>query len=246
MVAVSAVAEKWYLTALPERFTLRYFGTALTHPLALTSVRNSLLLSALATLADLGLGTAAAYALVRFRFRGRKLLDFSLMLPLALPGLILAFGYVGAFAGTWLDPRQNPFPLLVAAYAVRRLPFMVRCADAGLRQIPLSLEEASWSLGASPGRTVWRITAPLASASLVAGGILVFCFAMLEVSESLILAMQERYYPVTKAIYSLVSRLRDGVPVASALGVFAMVLLGGGLLAAGKMLGRKTGELFRM
>ncbi|MFH0920730.1 MAG: iron ABC transporter permease [Fibrobacterota bacterium] len=246
MVVFSAVAERWFMTALPERFTLDFFRTAATHPLAVLSVRNSLFLSSVTTLLDLGLGLCAAYAVARFRFAGRGLLDFSIMLPLALPGLILAFGYVGAYAGTWLDPRQNPFPLLIAAYSVRRLPFMVRSVDAGLRQIHPSMEEAAFNLGASPFRTLTRITGPLLSSSLIAGGILVFSFAMLEVSDSLILAMKEGAYPLTKAIFALSNRVQEGFPVASALGVFAMVLLGASLMAAGKILGKKMGELFRM
>jgi iron(III) transport system permease protein len=58
--------------------------------------------------------------------------------------------------------------------------------------------------------------------------------------------MKEPYYPVTKAIYALVNRIADGYPLASALGVFAMLLLGGSLVFAGKVLGKKMGELFRM
>ena len=246
MVVVSSVAETWFMTALPERVSLQYFQSAITHPLAFTSVRNSLFLSSVTTMLDLGLGVGAAYCLARFRFAGRALLDFSIMLPLALPGLILAFGYVGAFAGTGFDPRQNPFPLLIAAYSVRRLPFMVRSVDAGLRQIHVSLEEAAFTLGASPFRTLTRITAPLLSSSILAGGVLVFSFAMLEVSDSLILAMKEGGYPITKAIYALVNRTQDGFPVASALGVCAMLLLGASLFIAGKTLGRKMGELFRV
>jgi iron(III) transport system permease protein len=246
MVVLSAVSEKWFMTILPEKFTTQYLSDALEHPLTMLSVRNSIFLSSLTTLLDIGIGLCAAYAIARLKFMGRALLDFSVMLPLALPGLILAFGYVGTFAGTWLDPRANPFPLLIAAYAIRRLPFMVRSVDAGLKQVDPAMEEASLNLGASHTKTLWRITLPMVSSNVIAGGILVFSFAMLEVSDSLILAMQENYYPLTKAIFALVSRITDGFPLASALGVFAMILLAGSMLVAGKILGRKMGELFRM
>jgi iron(III) transport system permease protein len=246
MVVISSLAQKWFMTMLPEHISLEYYHSALSHPLTITSIRNSLFLSSLATLLDIVLGVMGAYAIARYRFWGRALLDFSIMLPLALPGLILAFGYVGAFAGTPLNPRIDPFPLLVAAYSVRRLPFMVRALDAGLRQVAPSMEEAALNLGASHGTTLVKVTLPLISPNIMAGGILVFAFAMLEVSDSLILAMKENYYPLTKAIYALVNRIGDGFPVASTLGVVSMILLAGSMLLAGRILGKKMGELFRI
>jgi len=167
------------------------------------------------------------------------------MLPLALPGIVLAFGYVGAFSATFLDIRNNPMPLLVFAYAIRRLPYMVRAAYAGLQQTSETLEEASMNLGASPARTMRKITFPLVFANIVAGGILAFSFAMLEVSDSLILAVKEEFYPITKAIYAMSLRVADGAYVASAMGLLGMALLAASLLLAGRFLGKRMGELFR-
>ena len=246
MVIISSIADKWFITIFPEHVTAGFYQSLSNNPLTVSSMRNSIFLSAVATMIDIVLGLAGAYVVARYRFFGRRLLDFSLMLPLALPGLILAFGYVGTFAGTPLDPRQNPFPLLIIAYSIRRLPFMVRSIDAGLRQLDVSLEESAANLGSSSFKTIRRITMPLVSPNILAGGMLVFAFAMLEVSDSMILAMKENYYPLTKAIYMLVNRIADGFGLASALGVIAMVLLGGSLIVAGRILGKKMGELFRM
>ena len=167
------------------------------------------------------------------------------MLPLAIPGIVLAFGYLVSFAGTTIDPRVNPVPLLVIAYAVRRLPYMVRAAYAGFQQISVTLEEAAINLGSSGFRALRRITLPLLSANLIAGGILAFSFAMLEVSDSLILAMKDQYFPLTKVIYTFLSRIEDGPYIASALGVWAMVFLALSLLFAGALLGTRMGQLFR-
>ncbi|HOS95116.1 MAG TPA: ABC transporter permease subunit, partial [Armatimonadota bacterium] len=194
---------------------------------------------------DVVAGVAIAYLLTRRRIPGAGVLDALSVLPLALPGLVLAFGYVGCFAGWPIDPRANPTALLVVAYAVRRLPYAVRSAYAGFQQTSITLEEASMNLGASPMRTLRRITLPLVTANLVAGGILTFAFAMLEVSDSLILAMKEQYYPITKAILSLLQRIVDGPYIASAMGVVGMVLLAVSLIVAGRFLGRRMGELFR-
>ena len=209
------------------------------------SIRNSLYLSFLSTFADILVGIGLAYLLARTRIPGRSLLDTLAMMPLAVPGLIIAFGYVAAFSGTFLDARRNPVPLLIVAYAVRRLPYMVRSAYAGFQQTSPALEEAAQNVGATPFRALRRVTLPLVLANLIGGGILCFAFAMLEVSDSLILAVEERYYPITKAIYDLLSR-PDGPYVASALGVLGMILLMVSLFLAGRFLGRRMGELFRV
>jgi len=262
-VVLTSLKKEWFMTVLPSSYTAEHFVDALGHKLAISGIRNSIAYSSLSTVVDLLLGIVIAYLLVRHTFRGAALLDALVMLPLAIPGLVLAFGYVAAFSALpidpdqgilWrglqsmrnaLDPRQNPVPLLVIAYAIRRLPYMVRAAYAGFQQVNVELEEAAINLGSPPLRAMRRITVPLVSANLIAGGILAFSFAMLEVSDSLILAMQERYYPITKAIYTLIARIEDGPYIASALGVWAMVFLGLSLLSAGVLLGRRMGQLFR-
>ena len=109
----------------------------------------------------------------------------------------------------------------------------------------MALEEASLNLGATPLRTIRKITFPLVSANFIAGAILTFSFAMLEVSDSLILASKERFYPMTKAIYMFLQRIDDGAYIASAMGVVGMALLTVSLLIAGRVLGQRMGELFR-
>ena len=245
-VVLTSISERWFMTVLPSAYTAQYYSQIFEHDLTLLSIKNSLFLSVLSTIVDVILGILIAYVLTRRRFPFRDMLDALTMLPLALPGLVLAFGYVAGFSGTWLDVRHSPIPLLVIAYAVRRLPYMVRAAYAGFQQTSITLEEASMNMGASPLRTLWKITLPLVLANLVAGGILVFSFAMLEVSDSLILAVKEQYYPITKAIYALMGRIADGPYMASAMGMLGMALLACSLLITGKVLGKKMGELFKV
>jgi iron(III) transport system permease protein len=147
---------------------------------------------------------------------------------------------------SWLNPRQNPVLLLVVSYSVRRLPYIVRSAYAGFQQASISLEEASANLGASPFRTLRKITLPLVMANLIAGTVLTFSFAMLEVSDGLILAMREQYFPITKMIWQLMGRIDPNASgIACALGVVGMAILTLSLLIAGKVMGRKMGQLFR-
>lgn len=218
-------------------------------------IRNSFRYSLASTMLDLLLGVGLAWLLTRRRIPFKNLLDATAMMPLALPGIVMAFGYVGSFGigvfreGNLLDflnPRINPTWLLIVAYAVRRLPYMMRSVYAGFQQTSITLEEASLNLGASPAQTLLKITLPLVTANLIAGAILAFSFAMLEVSDSLILGgLVSGYDPLTKVIYELSTRLGDGPYVACAMGVLAMGLLTTSLLIASKVLGRRMGELFR-
>jgi iron(III) transport system permease protein len=244
-VLLTSLAKRWFLSVLPTEYTFQFYQVVFSHDLALLSIKNSFLLSGLSTIIDVVLGVAIAYLLARKRVPGRAALDALAMLPLALPGLVLAFGYVAAFSATPLDPRINPVPLLVIAYAVRRLPYMVRAAYAGFQQTSVVLEEAAINLGASPLKCLFQITMPLVFANLIAGAVLSFSFAMLEVSDSLILASKEAYYPITKAIYALLGRIADGPYIASAMGMLGLVLLAVSLFIAGRFFGRRMGELFR-
>ncbi|MEY2882119.1 MAG: hypothetical protein RLZZ15_4499 [Verrucomicrobiota bacterium] len=249
-VVLVAFARDWYASALPDAYTLENFRLALGHDLTVPAIANSLKFAAVATLIDLLLGVAIAYVVVRTKLAGRAALDFLAMLPLAVPGLVLAFGYLamaqeGKFFA-FLNPVKNPTVLLVIAYSVRRLPYVVRSAAAGFEQTSATLEEAAQNLGAPPLRAVRRITLPLITANLIAGGLLAFAFAMLEVSDSLILAQKQVFYPITKAILELFQLLGDGKFLASALGVWAVVFLGVTILGVSALLGKKLGAVFRV
>jgi iron(III) transport system permease protein len=248
---------QWYESVLPKEFTLAHFKQALTSDMAAGSIAMSLLLASTAVGFDIVLGILIGYVLVRTQVKGRWLLDALCMLPLAVPGLVMAFGFV-ALSLNWpfgkgnpledlsiVGSDPNPIPFLIAAYAIRRLPYIVRATVAGLQQTSGQLEEAAVNLGATRFTAVRRIIVPLIAANLIAGALLAFSFAMLEVSDSLILAQQEGDYPITKAIYAFANRLADGPHVAAAMGVWGMALLAITLVGASALMGKKLGAIFR-
>lgn len=249
----------WYRSVLPRVWTLDHYRAALTHPMAMDSITNSLMYASAAMVLCVILGIAISYLTVRVRVRGGALLDALAMLPLAVPGLVMAFGYVamtlawpfgepyifgGMFSVLGQDP--NPIALLIIAYTIRRLPYIVRSASAGLEQTSGALEEAALNLGASTLTAIRRVVVPLIMANLIAGAILVFSFAMLEVSDSLILAQKQEHFPITKAIWEFFLRLGDGPYIASAMGVWGMALLTVTLVGASILMGRKLGAIFRV
>jgi iron(III) transport system permease protein len=252
-VLFTAVAGDWYRTVLPTNPTLQHISDALGHPVTLTSIKNSLFYASCATVLNLVLGVMIAFVVTRTKIPGRSLLDTLSMLPLAVPGLVVAFGYLAVTRDgqplNWIMTGKNndgPVIILIIAYALRRLPYIVRSAVAGFQQTNVSLEEAAQNLGATPLRALRRITLPLIAANLVAGGLLAFAFAMLEVSDSLLLAQKPQDYPVTNAIYHLAGNLGNGENLAAALGSWAMVFLGITIVGASLLLGKKMGSLFRV
>jgi len=249
-VVLIASSRDWYATVLPHGFTLDNYRAALGHELTVPAIANSLKFASLSTVIDVFLGIAIAYVVVRTSLPGRQVLDFLAMLPLAVPGIVLAFGYLamsqeGRFFH-FINPVQNPTVLLIIAYSIRRLPYVVRSAAAGFQQTSVTLEEAAANLGAPPLRAMIKVTLPLIAANLLAGGLLAFAFAMLEVSDSIILAQKMVYFPITKAILELFQLLGDGKFLACALGVWAMVFLGTMVAGISLLLGKRLGAIFRV
>ena len=249
-LVLTAFSRDWYGTLLPRHLTLMHFENALSNQVVVPSIVNSLKYSSLAVLFALAAGLLIAVAAVRWKLRGSAALDLLSMLPLAVPGIVVAFGFLGmavkfGWARQIFNPEQNPLLLLGIAYAVRRLPYVVRAVSAGLEQIPEEFENAARNLGAGAFRVFRKITLPLIGANLLVGGLFAFSFSMLEVSDSLILAQKAQFFPITRAIFELSQILGAGPYVGCAFGVWAMAFLAATLAAAGIILGRKIGAIFR-
>jgi ABC-type Fe3+ transport system permease subunit len=180
---------------------------------------NTLIYSVLAVILIIIIGSIAAYVVSRKQFRGRQLLDAIVTIPIAIPGIVLAIGYYRTFdwSGiatrnpTWFNKmmqnitsglRLDPFvgvaiTLLVMSYTIRKIPFTVRSAYAGLQQIDPVLEEASFNLGASRMKTFGKITIPLISLNVFAGSLVSFLYCLSEVSTTIFLIMSARAGTIT-------------------------------------------------
>lgn len=249
-VVLKSCALDWYSSIIPTSWTFKNYEIALGHPLTTPSILNSLIYAGTATLVAALLGVSIAFVVIRTKFPGRTVIDTLSMLPLSVPGLVTAFGYLAMsqvgrpFA--FLNPIENPTALLIIAYAIRKLPFIVRAASAGLQQTSIAYEEAAQCFGCSPIKSTFKITLPLISANLIAGGLLVFSQSMMEVSDSIVLAQKQQFYPITKAIYELIHMLGDGPFLACALGVWAMTFLAVTIIGASTIMGKRFGSIFRI
>ena len=195
-------------------------------------VINSVIYASLAGVIDVFLGAVIGYLLVRKRYVGRSLLDIMSMLPLAVPGVVIALGYLFIFStrlpGTNFRLSSFWF-ILVIAYSMRRLPYSVRSSHAALQQIHISLEEAAQNLGASRMWTLVKVTVPLMSAGIFAGGTMSFLTAFTEVSTSLMIQplygpLGTHARPITLGIYTEIQRGAGGYAAAGALGVIQILV----------------------
>jgi len=218
----------WILQGLNLEGWKTVFGRAETKHLVI----NSLIYATLAGLIDIILGALIGFILVRKKFVGKTALDVISIMPLAVPGVVIALGYLFLFStrlpGTTFRLSSFWF-ILVIAYSMRRLPYSVRSSHAALQQIHISLEEAAQNLGASRMWTMLKITIPLMYTGLIAGGTMSFLTSFTEVSTSLMvqplhgpLGVHAR--PITLGIYSEILRGAGGYAAAGALGVIQIVI----------------------
>ena len=203
----------------------------------------------LAAAIDVVLGAAIAFLLLRSRVFGRNLLDGIAMLPLALPGVVLAVSYLRTFHGWEVPGLGKPLTatwlILVIAYSMRRLPYTVRASYAALQQIHLSLEEAAQNLGANRARTFQRVTLPMMLGGVVAGGLIAFVTSAVELSSTIMLVPKMDMGPIAYGIYVYMQSAVGRGPGA-ALGVVAIALVALGTWLVHRLTARGAGAAFRL
>jgi iron(III) transport system permease protein len=244
-IALLSVSKVWSLSPLPSVYTLGNYDEILFR--APHFIWNTLRYALLAAALDVGLGAVIAWLLLRGRTRGRQWLDVIATMPLAVPGVVLAVGYLRVFHGWSVPglgaPLTSTWLILVIVYAMRRLPYTVRGAYAALQQLPVSLEEAAQNLGASRARAFLKVTLPLMGRGLLAGGLLAFVSSAVDLSSTILLVPHVELGPLSYGIY-LYMQSAVGRGPGAALGVVAIVLVAAGTWLATR-LARGGAGLFR-
>jgi iron(III) transport system permease protein len=177
-------------------------------------IYNTLKYCLMAAGLDVILGTIIAYLIYRTQLPARQWLDYMASIALAIPGLVLAIGYLRMFKGVNVPFTDTPMVatwfLIMIAYAVRRLPYALRSCMAALQQVHISLEEAANSLGAGKISTVRRVMVPLMLGGILAGFVTSFITAAVELSATILLTSAESQAPMSYGIYLYM----QSVPVA--------------------------------
>ena len=242
-IVLLSLSKVWSFSVLPDAYTFEHFKTVLVDSPRM--IVNTLLYCGLAALLDVVIGTAIAYLILRTKVPGRQALDFMASAALAIPGIVLAIGYLRTFKGVTLpgidDPVTTLWIMIAIAYAVRRLPYALRSCMAALQQVSVSLEEAAENLGASKARTIQRIVVPLMAGGILAGFVTSFITAAVELSATIMLTTTQSDAPMSYGIYLYMQSIAGRGPGA-ALGVLAVIIVAVGTYFSHRIISSRAGQ----
>lgn len=240
LIAVS-VSKSWGLDFWKGLTLAHYKFILFEYNVTQRAILNSLFLATVAATVAVVLGAVIGWIDLRTLLPGRKLLDYASLIPLGLPGIVVAV----ALIQFWLKmplALYGTLAILLLAYVGRYIPLSVRAANASLRQVDPSLEESAKILGASWAVTMREITLPLIRPGLFAGWLLVFVPVIQELSASILL-FSSSSITLAVAVFNLYET--GYVEPVAALAMINMLIIGAAILLANKLGGggiAKTGQ----
>jgi ABC-type Fe3+ transport system permease subunit len=239
-------ADRWTTTPLPEALSLQNAAARLAevfqNPLFLRGVINTMYYGVAAILIMIAVGVAIAVAAARFKGPAADALDALATMPIAIPGLVVAYAYfltslqfttalrgVSPDLADLLDPLRHPELYLIIGYSVRKLPFVVRSIYAGLQQIHPSMEEVALNLGDGYTGVLRRILIPLLKNNILSGALIGFVYVTSEVSLSITLGVlkgvgQDTAMPITAFMRERFESGLYGVQEAATLGLLLVAI----------------------
>jgi len=209
-------------------------GDALARPAAQTAIRNSLLTAPISTFIATVCGVPLAYVLARESFRGKRLVEALVVLPLIVPPVVggaMILTAVGRFTPIGSAAAQLGIPLtdsligIILAQTFVAAPFVVITARAGFGAVDERLEQASRSLGYGPLRTFWNVSLPLARGAILAGIILTFVRAIGEFGATMMVAYNPRTMPTRIWVDFISGGIDAIVPLALALLTITLIVV---------------------
>lgn len=243
-VLLLSFAQVWSFSPLPDAYTLEHYSTVFQDSSGM--IRNTLIYCGLAAGLDVLLGVTIAYLILRTRLPARQWLDWIATASLAVPGIVLAIGFLRLFKGVTVPGTDvlltSTWLAIMLAYAVRRLPYALRSCMAALQQVHISLEEAAESLGATKMRSIRRVLVPLMTGGILAGFVTSFITAAVELSATIMLVSADSQAPMSYGIYLYMQSVAGRGPGA-ALGVLAILVVAVGTYLSHVVVERTSSRL---
>jgi len=190
----------------PSHPTLQHFREALSSNIFQRALLNSTLVAGSVTLISLAIGSIAAYALGRFRFRGKSFVLYLMLSMTIFPQIAILGALYTMFSGFHIVgpidfPKLYDTPwALVFSYLIFTLPFTVWVLTSFMRALPGDLEEAAYVDGATPLQVFWKVLLPLIAPGLVTTGLLAFIAAWNEYLYAISFIQSPSHYTVPVAI----------------------------------------------
>jgi iron(III) transport system permease protein len=243
-VLLLSFAKVWSFSPLPDAYTLEHYATVFQD--ASGMIQNTLLYCGLAAGLDVLLGVTIAYLILRTQLPARQWLDWIATASLAVPGIVLAIGFLRMFKGFTVPGTDvlltGTWVAIMLAYAVRRLPYALRSCMAALQQVHISLEEAAESVGANKMRSIRRVLVPLMTGGILAGFVTSFITAAVELSATIMLVSADSQAPISYGIYLYMQSVAGRGPGA-ALGVLAILVVAIGTYLSHRVVERTASRL---
>ena len=207
------------LTSLPiDGWSLRWYEAFFDNRAAWAALGTSLGVALTCAVATTILGLMAAYGLVRFQFRGKRLLQALIVLPIIVPHLVFGIDLLLFFKAIGISP--NAFTVCIA-HIVLAFPFAVMLIATSLSGFNPTLEDAAQDLGANERRTFFRVTLPLIAPGVVSAILVSFTVSFDEFVVSFFVSGKG---VVTLPLF-LYSELRFSVtPEINAISTFVLVI----------------------
>ncbi len=205
-------------------FTFDHWLHAFSRPELTEALLTSLKLALLATLISTVIGTLMALALVRHSFRGRRLANFLIVIPMATPEVVMGAALLSFFL--ILNSPPLGFETLLIAHVMFCISFVVVVVRSRLIGFDRSLEEAAQDLGANPFQTFRLVTLPLIMPGIFGGAMLAFALSI----DDFVISNFNSGTTVTFPLY-IFGAAQRGIPVE--VNVIAMILFGVTVLAMG-------------
>ncbi|MUV37090.1 Molybdate/tungstate transport system permease protein WtpB [Lentibacillus sp. JNUCC-1] len=215
-VFMQSIAKTWGKDPLPSGYTLQHYKDIFSSSLG--NIQNSLILAAGALVLSIVIATFVSYFVVR---QNSGTLDFMTTIPLIVPGIAFGIALIQTFNTAPLQ-LTGTATILIIAYTIRRLPYMVRSTVGTMQSIKADIEEAAVNLGASTLTAAITVIGPLMLPGIAAGSILVFITVIKETSISILMAPAD-WAPMSLAIFQNI--LRAEYYSAAAMSVILIVLV---------------------
>jgi len=169
MAAMSFNSSQFY--QLPIDWSLKWYGALAGNSRLIDAGLNSILVAVITTIIAGTLGTAAALAFFRYRFRGRRFLQALLFPPIAIPWLITGTAMLLFFFWTGIGRGLHA---MVLGHVALALPYVIIVVSARLQAFDPDLEAAARSLGANPWQVVRYVTLPFLAPGIIAAALFAF------------------------------------------------------------------------
>lgn len=206
----------------PPGYWLGYYEAYFSDPRWLGPTWNSIIIASATTVLTMLLVVPATFALVRHKFHGRSIADIMMLMPLAVPSIVMAIGYYSYFGQLGIVHTHLG---VVIAHTALAVPVAFLVLSANLKGFDRTLERAAMSLGASPTKTFIHVTLPILRPGLVISALFAFVQSFDETVVAIFISGRDAETLPRKMFDSIRQEADPVIAVISTL-LFAAVLIG--------------------